>query len=177
MYMHVYVCICMYECVCISMYLSSACICQGMHHDVYVFALALEASESLLLLCPARPSPQAHRAVHSSESLIKDCRRAAACPLPDQPECHARAAPGQALWRWDCHRDPRARPRPGLSQSPGRPGPAAGGPPPSQSRRFRGPDRVQDFKLWDPKPCCPMTVTCTELLSPCCAARRPAGLH
>ena len=72
---------------------------------------------------PARPVPLApvHRPAcresSHGESLIKDCRKAAACPLPDSesaPECHARAAPGQALWHWDCHRDPRARPPVGL---------------------------------------------------------------
>jgi hypothetical protein len=52
----------MYVSACTSVYVSACichqpqCICQGMHHDVYVFALALEASESLLLPCPARPT-------------------------------------------------------------------------------------------------------------------------
>ena len=90
MYMHVYVCICMYECVCISMYLSSesaamylsryaswcVCICTG-PWSVWVPAATLPG--------PSHWHPSTVQPAESShgESLIKDCRKAAACPLPD----------------------------------------------------------------------------------------------
>ena len=83
MYMHVYVCICMYLCMyqhvsVISMYLSRyaswcVCICTG-PWSVWVPAATLPGPSHW-----HRPACSSH----GSESLIKDCRKAAACPLPD----------------------------------------------------------------------------------------------
>ena len=170
----------MYVSACTSVYVSACichpsqpqCICQGMHHDVYVFALALEASESLLLPCPARPTgtrpPSRLQSRWVTDKGLPQGRRVST------PWLSPSATPGPHLARPCGTGTATVTPGPGRgpachSHPDGRARPPVGRLHLSQSRRFRGPDRVQDFKLWDPKPCCPMTVTCTEL--------RPAGLH